>query len=107
MTTLAVPTLEPDSFDFMSLVVFRRRWGLRGGSFTRAFQQHPPVFRNPALSHYGASLSAFAVLLDAYRTQIDRWWDAHPDDGVTLYDAHAKAEVEEILRPSTSSGSPS
>lgn len=100
MTTLAVPALEPGSFDFMSLVVFRRRWGLRGGSFTHAFDNYPPVFRNPEMRHYGVSLSAFAVLLDAYRTQIDKWWEDHPDDGVSLYNAHAKAEVEEIARRS-------
>lgn len=105
MTTLAVPDLKPGSFDFMSLVVFRRRWALRGGSFTHAFQSYPPVFRSPEMRQYERSLSAFAVLLNAYRTRIDKWWEDHQDDGVSLYEEHVAAECGEILHRSESSGS--
>ena len=83
------PTLEPDSIDFMTLLVFHRKQATEGG-FHYTFEHYPPTFRDPGLRRFEDDWLALRSLLAAHRHAIDAWWDAHPLDGVDLHNAHVE-----------------
>jgi len=98
MTDCAAILASISTYDFMELVAFESKVR-HEGSREYAWENYPPVFRDPRLIPLETDREGFGRLYRASKALRDRWWADHQGDSVDLHNAHVgEARTEENRR---------